>query len=77
MVIYYGIYDIYCVNLIRNEQELLAFLSILRYTNISVNMEILNCGYKLIIWLSVSTNHHKWLSTGVFLCTPVDGHFLR
>ena len=45
--------------------------------SVIVNMESLNCGYKLIIWLSVSTNHHKWLSTGVFLCTPIDNHFLR
>ena len=36
-----------------------------------------NCGYKLIIWLSVSTNHQEWLSTGVFFRAPVDSHFLR
>ena len=29
----------------------------------------------LKIRLSVSTNHHKWLSTGVFLCTPIDNCF--
>jgi len=44
VVIYYGIYDIYCVNLIRNEQELLAILKVLRYTSrgISVNREYEN-----------------------------------
>ena len=44
MVSYYRIYDIYCVNLIRNEQELLAILKVLRYTGrrISVNWKYEN-----------------------------------